>query len=613
MGEPEQAEPELPYKACVAVGCQYAGKGQYKNAMRMFDTASEMADFDNEGRVARSSCYLKMGQPKDALAEAQEALAKDSKCIKALLMKAEAHYAMGEFEWAMVDFHRGLQRRPEIVDFRRGVDKCTEAVDNAVGNVREVEIKETSNISFLKEDSVAQMKKKVAKKAAPTQTFVGAMAQKMQMMDRKKKPEKKVKESAKTVKQLLGELYHDKAYLEQLLGDGSPFEKSDFKEELTDMAKDGIGFLEKQTEFWRKQQPIYSRKNDYLKRQKKKTPELTTTQLTKKYLEILVDIDSDILDGKAEQAVRKCESWLKRVHLHSTYELPDKLEVLANLNNTYGNALLDVGRYADALEAHKNDLEFSTKSKSKEAVSRAHDNIGRAYAKLGRHKEAVAIWQKKVNMITSYTEKAWVMHEMGRSYIELGHYDEAAEYARMAQLAAEEGGDDVWVLNARVMEAQCHSKLDDPLESHRLYLLALAMALNLKDDTTVDAVTAAIDDLEDRLKLLGLQAPFDGKTYDNLPSVDDLNVLPDMPADEGTPAEPLRPIGKDADESEPPKPGQKSAADPGAAPETGDPAAAKSQSRNAADDAGDATGSPATTTGATVTSPRQGSAKATEK
>ena len=48
------------------------------------------------------------------------------------------------------------------------------------------------------------------------------------------------------------------------------------------------------------------------------------------------------------------------------------------------------------------------------------------------------------------------MHEMGRSYIELGHYDEAAEYARMAQLAAEEGGDDVWVLNARVMEAQCH-------------------------------------------------------------------------------------------------------------------------------------------------------------
>ena len=53
---------------------------------------------------------------------------------QALLMKAEAHYAMGEFEWAMVDFHRGLQRRPEIVDFRRGVDKCTEAVDNAVGS-----------------------------------------------------------------------------------------------------------------------------------------------------------------------------------------------------------------------------------------------------------------------------------------------------------------------------------------------------------------------------------------------------------------------------------------------------------------------------------------------
>ena len=34
---------------------------------------------------------------------------------------------------------------------------------------------------------------------------------------------------------------------------------------------------------------------------------------------------------------------------------------------------------------------LSVFSKSKEAVSRAHDNIGRAYAKLGRHKEAVAM------------------------------------------------------------------------------------------------------------------------------------------------------------------------------------------------------------------------------
>lgn len=40
---------------------------------------------------------------------------------------------MGEFEFAKVCYHRGLQLRPEIQEFRVGIQKAQEAMENAVG------------------------------------------------------------------------------------------------------------------------------------------------------------------------------------------------------------------------------------------------------------------------------------------------------------------------------------------------------------------------------------------------------------------------------------------------------------------------------------------------
>ena len=43
--------------------------------------------------------------------------------LQGLYQKAEALYAMGDFEFALVFYHRGHRLRPELEEFRLGIQK----------------------------------------------------------------------------------------------------------------------------------------------------------------------------------------------------------------------------------------------------------------------------------------------------------------------------------------------------------------------------------------------------------------------------------------------------------------------------------------------------------
>lgn len=51
-----------------------------------------------------------------------------------LFQKAEALYQMGDFEMALVFYHRGNKLRPELQEFRLGIQKAQEAIDNSIGS-----------------------------------------------------------------------------------------------------------------------------------------------------------------------------------------------------------------------------------------------------------------------------------------------------------------------------------------------------------------------------------------------------------------------------------------------------------------------------------------------
>jgi hypothetical protein len=43
-------------------------------------------------------------------------------------------YARGDFEMALVYYHRGHALRPELEEFRLGIQKAREAIDNSIGS-----------------------------------------------------------------------------------------------------------------------------------------------------------------------------------------------------------------------------------------------------------------------------------------------------------------------------------------------------------------------------------------------------------------------------------------------------------------------------------------------
>lgn len=159
---PEEAEPST----LLALGNNELRSGDVKIALNfvnkvliiffnayntIFFQALELNPGDKNGLVARSKCYLLLGEPQLALQDAETALQSDKSFIRgkthkesktkiikkfksAIYQKAEALYHLGDFEHSLMYYHRGHRLRPELEIFRLGVQKAQEAIENTIGS-----------------------------------------------------------------------------------------------------------------------------------------------------------------------------------------------------------------------------------------------------------------------------------------------------------------------------------------------------------------------------------------------------------------------------------------------------------------------------------------------
>ena len=54
--------------------------------------------------------------------------------LQGLYQKANALYHMGDFEYALVYYHRGSKLRPDLNEFTLGIHKAQEAINNSIGS-----------------------------------------------------------------------------------------------------------------------------------------------------------------------------------------------------------------------------------------------------------------------------------------------------------------------------------------------------------------------------------------------------------------------------------------------------------------------------------------------
>ncbi|GFO25847.1 tetratricopeptide repeat protein 25 [Plakobranchus ocellatus] len=468
---------------------------QYEKAIESFTKALEMRNGDKTCLVVRSKCFLMLGNSERALEDADAALELDEegvRDIRALNMKAEALYQKGDFETALVFYHRGNKLRPELQEFRLGIQKCEEAIDNSIGSPNSVQLEATGDLSYFYkiEDKKSQQK--------------GYSKINQPQKKEEKKERQRPKDSAnnKTTKELLGQLYQDKEYLEKLFDSLSSSGPTQSDSYIKSRACDGLEYLNNRSDFWRQQKPMYARKRDRQSRSAKGSAANVGRggQDPLKYvLRKLEEIDEAQSLGHYQESLDKCRHTLKRVEEMPEGSLKNKPDVMANLHSSMGNAYLEMGKFQKALGCHNRDLDIARDNELTEAESRALDNLGRTYARMGEYGEAIDIWKKKLPKSKSALESTWLYHEIGRCHLELGEYQEAKDYGEKSVAASKEADDPGWQLHACVLVAQSEVKCGEYDAASDSFTQALELAEDQDDKAAQTAIKKALEEVNERI------------------------------------------------------------------------------------------------------------------
>nr|XP_055050208.1 outer dynein arm-docking complex subunit 4 isoform X3 [Misgurnus anguillicaudatus] len=437
----EQEGPKSTFSTYVAEGDQLFYKGEYVKAIESFSTALSLQPDDKNCLVARSRCYVKLGDAERALQDAEDSLKDNKEFFKGLYQKAEALYTMGDFEFALVYYHRGHKLRPELQEFRLGIQKAQEAIDNSIGSPSSVKLKTKGDPSVFHKSNGVHPKH-------PIHSY-------------KKHPRQhgqKVPKIEKTAKQLLGELYSDREYLEKLLQDEDLIKgKIRTGENVQDLIVGCISYLDTRTEFWQQQKPIYARQRDrrLMQQQWNRAFHKSTSDPGCYFLTRLEEIDA-------------------------------------------GNALMDIGKMDEALIHHKKALELARQGDLTDSKSRALDNIGGVYARIGKFQQAIEVWEERAPLARDGFEKTWLFHEIGRCYLELKRYAEARDYGSRSFEAADEISDLRFQLNSSLLMGKAELELGNK-DSVVYYERALDRAKVLQDDTAIEGIQKALHDARQRL------------------------------------------------------------------------------------------------------------------
>ncbi|NXF83909.1 TTC25 protein, partial [Sclerurus mexicanus] len=475
--------PIVTFGSLITEGKTLSRRGQYRKALSCFNNALKLKEGDKKCLVTRSQCFLKLGDTEKSLKDAEASLQKDKTFCEGLYQKAETLYTMGDFEFALVFYHRGRRLRPDLHKFQLGINKAEEAIINSIGNPASVKLENREELGFVSRQAESRKtNQKLHNK--PTKDQKGTR--------KKQEPVK----NPKTERQLLGQLYDDKVYLEKLLKDEDLMQINTRQGlKVADLVLDGISYLNQRRDFWQQHKPIYARVYERRLRQQKwiRVRKRKPAEVARSIAKNMEDIEMMLARGSAEESCRKAERMLKKIKVWDEDEVPNKHELIGNLHSCIGNAKVAMGQMEAALRSYKKDLDCARKHALPDAVSRALDNIARVYVRTSRFQQAINTWEERIPMAKSSLEKAWLFHEIGRCYLELGEAETAQDCGQKSLESADEEGDVEWQLHATVLVAQAQVKLKDYRSAIMNFERALEKAKLVPDREAQNTIIAALD------------------------------------------------------------------------------------------------------------------------
>jgi len=495
-----------PVTVYIAEGEKLYKAGDFKKAVQAFTTAINILDKDDDKfsmiYVQRSKCFLAMGNAESALEDAEHSLKGNKDYHRGIYQKAEALYSLGNFEFALVNYHRGNKLRPELSEFRLGVQKSKEAIQFSVGTPKSVNLRESLNVNNSqnqnnratgKEGRMGQRKGTLA-----IEDYADRIRKQSRVTSARYAENEAVhkKSKQKTAKAVLGEMYPDKSFLMDLLDD----------EELTkgtvnngmsihELILSGLNYLDTRTDFWQQHKPIYARKRDRaLMQQKWSKAEAQQGTQGAKSAELLKSLENaeHLLEAGKPAKTLEC---LKEIIKFNPLEKQSP-ENASHIYGLLGTSQVELGQLNEALTNHKRELKIAEEHDLKVERSRALDNIGRVYARLGKFENAIEAWNIKLPIADTALEKAWLHHELGRCHFELGRTEQAIKHGGDSFRNAEEAGDSTWQINAKVLLAEALQKSDQNAEAKTAFNEALELSKFHNDQAAERAIEKALQELQ---------------------------------------------------------------------------------------------------------------------
>ncbi|NWQ61569.1 TTC25 protein, partial [Neopipo cinnamomea] len=474
--------PIVTFGSLITEGTTLSRRGQHHKALGCFNNALKLREGDKQCLITRSKCFLKLGDTENSLKDAEASLQKDKAFTEGLYQKAETLYTMGDFEFALVFYHRGRRLRPDQHKFQLGINKAEEAIMNCIGNPASVKLENKEELGFVSRQAESR-KTNQKLQTKPTKDQKGT---------RKKQRVK----NPKMERELLGQLYDDKTFLEKLLKDEDLMQTSMRQGgKVEDLVLDGISYLNQRRDFWQQQKPIYARlyERRLLQQRWMGDGKRKPAELARSIAKDMEDIELMLARGSAEESCKKAERVLKKIQGWAEDEVPNKRELIGNLHSCIGNAQVEMGQMEAALRSYRRDLDCARQNALPDSVSRALDNIGRVYARTGRFQQAINTWEKRIPMAKSSLEKACLFHDIGRCYLELGEAETAQDCGQKSLESADEEGDVEWQLHATVLVAQAQVKLKDYRSAILNFERALEKAKLVPDQAAQNTIIVALD------------------------------------------------------------------------------------------------------------------------
>ncbi|OXA50583.1 Tetratricopeptide repeat protein 25 [Folsomia candida] len=438
--------------------------GHFRKALYCFDRALELQPDNKGARVSRSQCHLKLGDAVAALADAEASFVEGEKSnIMGLYQYGEALFNLGQFEQALMAYHRGYRSRKDKEEFRVGVNKAKDAIVTAIGDQQATQIEDLDTV-------LPQIDEINAANRGPEHCCVLSSLNEMKQSQQKSRKANALTfaRSRWVDREILGVLQQDKDYLTKFLkrpdihGDAQSS-----SEGLRGKANEALNYLEIRQKFWRQQNPMYARK-------------------------IGLTFNNDMVrQYEAHDCQLECERALRQIKEISQRLLPRKPEFLTEILHFKGLALMKLKSYDNAATAFQEEFKVAADNKMPETKSRALDYLGRSYALKGSFAEGAEIWDSRLAISKTPIERAYLFHEIGRCYYETNKFDLAKIYGNQCLDEASKINDNIWKMNAEILLAQCEVKSKTFDKANQHFEKAEEYALNCNNKANVGMLREA--------------------------------------------------------------------------------------------------------------------------